>query len=1020
VSDPKAWPITVNNTPPSVTMTVNPNPVDVNSPVSFVATPANFPDSISSYAWTFGDSGSSNVGPSVSHTYSGSGNYTVRCTVTDASSNTAVGIRVVIVNGITPPPPSLSVSVIANPNATTPNTPVSFTANASGGSGNYTNYVWDFGDSSGLLPGLFSSVTHPYAAVGTYHPTCRVSDSDGNQATSSPTTVTVSTTGNPGCTITSINVYVSGFLVGNSLSGTISVSAGSLVLLAPQGSGGSSFSWNFGDGSPVDGTNSLKNPNHMYASPGTYTAQVTVDGGACTVSVSLNVTGVAVTPDFKLAEPDGTDAPLGIDGSYLAPVGQQVTFRAVNAANGQTLPGSTSATWDFSDGTSWVTGVTVPKTWPTQGSFPVKLTVPGKSPVIHQVNVVGGIPTAAYDFFYSNNGQPGAPVDPNKVSPGAGILFRSTGPPGAEYYWDFGDGTPCNSSTPLSDLCRLSVTAHGYPATGAYRVVLTMKLGGNTFQSPAPTTLHVTEPPRWIVPGLTYTSGQVSGSVNASDVTIQNTSAGGWAAYSVALLDGQDPPAWKPLPYFQPLESRRMTNILKSVFGKSAGGPGDPSVAMLVRGDSVPPDGDPAIWAFTYNSNAADASRGTYGAAIPAVPVSMAVGSTTPGANREFPGLRDIPSGSSSSLPASYTNVGFVNPGSVPATVNVSYLTRTTGPVLFGNTFPLTVGPHQSIEMAKALKPALVGTGQPDETYLAESYYMLFEVVEPGARVIPYASVTDATSGDSSFLTPPLVGSSPVRVPFIVRNSPTGEKSRSRLFIFNTSGQSRKVSLKLSYRRCTAGLVCSDRTEMSLLPTLDSGGTIRSEDIVRDWFVLQHLAIDETDIYKDAYLDVAPGDANTDPLIVRGEIYNSKPNGNFGHPVPGLVPAVHGATAGSARTRLMLPYVVPQSGRSGYRTSVAFVALGDTSAPAQATVTLRQPYAGAGYPLAEDRAVTVDDKFLQLSLEELFPALASFPAIPWGYYSVEIRVTSGTLAAFSVVSDTVTSDPSLILARPLP
>ncbi|HUM02496.1 MAG TPA: PKD domain-containing protein [Thermoanaerobaculia bacterium] len=1021
VSDPTAWPITVNNTPPSVSVTVNPNPANVNSAVAFTATPSNFPGSVtsSSYSWNFGDGGTQSGGASASHTYTLSGNYTVRCTVTDDASNQAVGIRVVIVNGAVQPPDPLSVSVTANPNSTTPNTSVSLTAFASGGSGSYTIYTWDFGDGSPLSPLTIPSTTHPYAAVGTYHPSCTVRDSGGNQATGS-TTVTVSTTGNPSCTLTSIYVYVSGILVGTSGGGAVSVSAGSPVLLAPQGTGGSSWSWNFGDGSPVDGTNSLKNPTHTYASPGTYTAQVVGDGGACTASVTLIVTGVAVTPDFKLGEPGGTDAPLGTDGSYLAPVGQQVTFRAVNAANGQTLPASTSATWDFSDGTPWVTGVTVPKTWPNQGSFPVKLTVPGKSPVLHQVNVVGGIPTAAYDFSYSNNGQPGAPVDPNKVSPGAGILFRSTGPPGAEYYWDFGDGTPCTSATPLSDLCRLSVTAHGYPGTGAYTVVLTVKLGGNTFRSPAPTTFHVTEPPRWVLPGLTYTSGQVSGTLNTSDVLIQNTSALGWAAFSVALLDGQDPPAWKPLPYFQPLESRRMTNVLSSIFGKSAGGPNDPSVAMLVRGDSVPPDGDPSIWAFSLNSNASDPSRGTYGAAFQAVPVSTAVGSTTPGANREFPGLRDVPAGSSSSLPPAYTNIGFANLGNIPATVNISFLTRTSGPVIFGNTFPLTVGPNRSMEMAKALRPALVGTGQPYETFLAESYYMLFEVVEAGARVVPYASVTDATSGDPMFLTPPPVGESPVRVPFVVRNSSTGEKTRSRLFIFNTSGQSRKVSLTLSYRRCAAGQACSDRAETSLTPTLDSGGTIHTEDLVHDWFANLGASINETDIYKDGYVDVAPGDSNTDPLIVRGEIYNSQPNGNFGAPVPGLVPALHAATAGSARTRLTLPYVVPQSGQSGYRTSVAFVALGDTSEPAQATVTLHQPYVGVGYPLAEDRAITVDDKVLQLSLEELFPSLASFPAYPWGYYSLEIRVTSGTLAAFSLVGDMVSSDANLIVARPLP
>jgi len=163
---------------------------------------------------------------------------------------------------------------------------------------------------------------------------------------------------------------------------------------------------------------------------------------------------------------------------------------------------------------------------------------------------------------------------------------------------------------------------------------------------------------------------------------------------------------------------------------------------------------------------------------------------------------------------------------------------------------------------------------------------------------------------------------------------------------------------------------------------------------------------------------VEPADANTDPLIVRGETFNSQTNGKFGTQVPGLLPSVHGATAGGAKTRLMIPYVIPKSGGSGYRTNVAFVALGD--APAQATVRLHEPTLDSGFPAAQDEVVTVDDKFLQLSLEKLFPELASFPQNRGGYYSVEIEVTSGTLAAYAVVNDKVTSDGSLILAKPLP
>jgi len=1007
--NPDVWPITVSNAPPAVSIAVNPNPGTAGSPISFTATAINFPGTLSSssYNWNFGDGGTQSGGSTASHTYATGGGYTVYCTVTDSLNNTVSQPRFVNVNGA---PTPLSVSVNASPSSAPPGTQITLTANPSGGSGSYTNYTWDFDDGSSPSPGPYSSIVHTYSAAGTYHPSCRVSDSAGAQATSSATVV-ISDTAQ--CPVTSVSLYSGGFLVGNSGGGTISVAAGTPLQFFPQPGGtGSSFVWDFGDSSP---TVSTPNPAHSFASPGVYTAQVSVNGGACTLSVSLNITGAAVTPDFRLSysASSGADAPAGTDGSYLARAAEPVTLRAVNASSGQILSGT--ATWDFGDGTS-LSGITVTKTWYALGTYPVTVTVSGRSPVVRNVNVVGGIPTAAYSYVYSVNGNPGEPVDPSRVGPGAGILFTSTGPPGAEYYWDFGDGNVCTSATPLSDPCRLSVTSHAWPETGSYTVVLTVKLGGNTFQTAQPTTFFVAEPPRWVVPGLAFTSGLVPGSFYVSDVVIQNTSATGWATFSVALLDGIEP-NWKKLPDFQPLESRRVANVLSTVFGKASGGP---TYAMIVRADSLPPNADPAISAFTYNNNAADPSRGTYGVAIAAVPVSMAIGTGSPAASRQFPALRDIPPSDPSNLSPAYTNIGFVNTGSVPATVNVSFISRNAdGPTPLGNTLPITIGPNQTRQMTQPLKQALVGTGLSYETFNADNYYMTLDVVEPGAKVIPYAAVKDVASTDSIFLAPAPAVAASVRIPSVVRvNSTTGDRFRSRVVIHNPSDKERDVKVKYSYRRVPAGEAPVDRAEQTVIPKLAAKGTILTDDFVQLWFANLGFTVSETDSFIQSYVDVEPGDDNTDPLIVRAETYNAQPNGNFGTQVPGLVPSVHGATAGGARTRLMIPYVVPRSGGSGYRTNVAFVTLGETSA--QAKVTLHLPYAGSSLPTAETRVVTVDDKFLQLSLEKLFPELASFPTNPGGYYSVEIEVTQGTLAAFAVINDNITSDGSLILAQPLP
>jgi PKD repeat protein len=123
-----------------------------------------------SWAWTFGD-GSTATGMTASHTYSALGSYPVTLTVTDDKGLTAVRTAWVTAN--------------AAPTA-------AFTAAASGlrgmfdssGSadrdGTVTSAVWDFGDGAG---GTGTTVTHDYAAGGTYPVTLTVTDDGGATST---------------------------------------------------------------------------------------------------------------------------------------------------------------------------------------------------------------------------------------------------------------------------------------------------------------------------------------------------------------------------------------------------------------------------------------------------------------------------------------------------------------------------------------------------------------------------------------------------------------------------------------------------------------------------------------------------------------------------------------------------------------------------------------------------------------------------------------------------------------------
>jgi hypothetical protein len=1009
VSDPKAWPIDVQAVPPTIRgisgVTVSPfgSYVTKGQPATVALYVGGGPSGQTANWIATGGSVTPTSASGVSSFTFTAQSATVGNVVISVDAPGVQPLSLAVYDPTPPPSTGPSVTLGASPGSPAPGQSVALTAYASGGSGSYTNYAFTFGDGQSAS-GPYSSATHSYANAGTYTARCTVTDSQGKSGSGS---VNVSVGGGGGGSI-SVSVAAS----------PSSAGIGIPIALTASASGGSgtypTYTWNFGDETPpFSGPYALV--THAYASAGSYSPRCTVTDSASASgigSTTVTIGAAAGPPDFRIAYPGGTDAVLGTDGSFLVVQGQQNTFRAVSNTDPRQPLTVTSPSWNWGDGTTSSTNPAT-KAWSTGGTYPVILTVPGQAPVTHNVNVVGGIPTGAYTYYYSVNGDAGDPVDPTHVAPGAGILFKSSGPQGAEYYWDFGDGTDCQTD-PASPCA--SVTSHEFASPGSYTVVLTVTLGGNSFSTPAPTTFNVVDL-RWIVPGLALTSKYPDGSYYVSDVVIQNPSATGWAIYSVALLDGPEPPDWHELAMFQPGESRRISNVLKTVFGKSAPG----AYAMVVRGDSVPTGADPIIWAFTYDVVGGDGTHGTFGVAIPGVPVSAAAGPASPPADREFPGLRDAPLTALPNISPAYTNIGFVNSGNVPATVNVSfYLRDDEGVQKLGNSFLVDVGANETRQLTKSLTQALAGTENPYETYLAGNYFMAFEVVGDGAKVVPYASVKDVGSSDSIFLTSaPNIPAGQIRIPSVVRvNSPTGDRFRSRVVIFNPSALDRTVKLVYSYRRCPAGGACDDRAEMAVTTSLASGGTILADDFVKAWFANFGFAVSDTDNYIQSYLDVMPADGNTDPLVVRGETYNSQPNGNFGTQVPGLVPEVHGASAGGSKTRLTIPYVVPRSGGSGSRTNVAFVALGD--APAQATVRLHQPSDGARLPTARDEVVTVDDKFLQLSLEKLFPELADFPENPAGYYSVEIEVTSGTMAAFAVVNDNITSDGSLILAQPLP
>src|SRR5436309_2750679 len=268
--------VSVSSPPPSLTASFvySPSTPQVGQQVTFTASvsggTAPYTDS-----WSFGD-GSTGTGPSVTHTYSSAGSFTVTLTVKDSGvpQQTVTSQKTVTV---TNPPPPLSASFTYSPSSPQVGQTVSFTGSASGGTSPYS-YSWSFGDGS---TGTGSSVTHTYASTGTFNVVLTVKDSSSPQQTAS-SQQSVSVSSPPPALTASFTYNPSSPQVGQ----TVSFSG-----LASGGTSPYSYSWSFGDGS----TGSGSSVTHAYSSAGSYSVVLTVKDSSSPQQTVTSQKTVSVT-----------------------------------------------------------------------------------------------------------------------------------------------------------------------------------------------------------------------------------------------------------------------------------------------------------------------------------------------------------------------------------------------------------------------------------------------------------------------------------------------------------------------------------------------------------------------------------------------------------------------------------------------------------------------------------------------------------------------------------------------------
>lgn len=392
---------------------------------------------VSSYLWNFSD-GTTSSERNPRHTFTTPGTYNVFLTVTGPGGSSSVTRQINVTSLVAPtftptftftPTVTSSVTATHTPTFTptwTPSLTPTFTETPTG--------TWT------LLP------TETFTSTPTETPTFTPTST----ATETPTfTPTTTYTDEPTATNTSVPAPVPFFTAESIIGSPLTVQFNN------QTTGDvTSYSWDFGDGSPITDQNSVGNPSHVYPAGGTYTVTLTASGAGGSNSYTAQVSVTAPVNAMFSASPD-TTSPL------------MVQF--TNESTGPVVASS----WDFGDGTT--SAETSPShTYAAGGTYTVTLTVTGSdggtSSYSGQVTV-----TEPVDALFATQAVEGQPL---------AVQFnnQSTGPV-ATSNWDFGDGTGSSETSPL----------HEYAVGGTFTVTLTVT-GTNGTTDSTSAIITVTQP----------------------------------------------------------------------------------------------------------------------------------------------------------------------------------------------------------------------------------------------------------------------------------------------------------------------------------------------------------------------------------------------------------------------------------------------------------------------------------------------------------------------------------------------
>ncbi len=406
-------------------VTVNPKPVALfggesgcqGSAIVFSDSSSTSSGTISTYSWNFGDGSPIDTNPNPSHLFTNVGVYTVTFQVNNSlgCSDTA----------------TKTVSLYYNPvtgftfnNICLGDTMYFTNTSSVNGSTSIANYLWSFGDASPTSS--LVNPSHYYTTTGNYTVTLVATTIDGCS----------------GAAIVPVNAFDAPTSAFTSSSNCLSTPAQFTNNSTPPSDGTiANWSWDFGDGTPVNTT--AWSPSHQYTASGDYIVTLITYSSnlSCADTLKDTITMLpSAIPNFGYTE---------------VCVNQVMNFTDSSILSGN---GLTSWSWNYEDGSPIDMGQNPNHQFIVSGSFPVMLIVTTNNncfdTIIKNV-IVHPKPTAQ---FSTTN------VCLGSLTPFSDLSSIPSNPPNdviQSRTWNFGDGSPVYNN---------QNTAHQYSDTGTYSI----------------------------------------------------------------------------------------------------------------------------------------------------------------------------------------------------------------------------------------------------------------------------------------------------------------------------------------------------------------------------------------------------------------------------------------------------------------------------------------------------------------------------------------------------------------------